>query len=274
MVRRKAWNWKRYAYLGFAFMVLLACWEANRSNALVYAASNSAAGVSDVIPQESIRLRILAHSDAPQDQWIKREIRDVIVEEMNGWATEPKSIEEAREIIRERLPELEALVGRTLQEYGFDYTYQVELGIVPFPTKMYGNEVYPAGDYEALRVTIGDGKGQNWWCVLFPPLCFVDSEMIAKKKPNTAHAAAAGDEANPQAASAEGSKNSAGAETESLSAKKDRADEKAEAGREGLAQAQGVDAANDGEASANQTPQPEIRFFLWDLFKKIGSLFA
>lgn len=118
---------------------------------------------------------------------LKREVRDAIVEQMNGWVTAPQGIQEAREVVREHLPELNELVGETLRKNGFDYSYNVELGVVPFPTKMYGNQVYPAGDYEALRVSIGAAEGQNWWCVLFPPLCFVDSEMVVKR--NTAYAA-------------------------------------------------------------------------------------
>jgi len=97
---------------------------------------------------------------------------------MNGWVAQldnPQSLEEARRIIREHLPAIEEQVGQTLKQYGKNYDYQVELGTVPFPTKMYGGAVYPAGDYEALRVTLGEGKGKNWWCVLFPPLCFIDA---------------------------------------------------------------------------------------------------
>lgn len=126
------------------------------------------------IPDQAIRLRILANSDSVQDQWIKREVRNAIVNEMKTWADKPKNIDEARSAISERLPKFEAIVRQTLQEHGFTYSAKVELGEVPFPTKLYGNKVYAAGDYEALLITLGEGKGDNWWCVLFPPLCFVD----------------------------------------------------------------------------------------------------
>lgn len=138
----------------------------------------AAAGTQGVIPQESIRLRILANSDGTTDQLVKRRVRDAVVEQMNGWVAQlenPQSLDEARQVIRDHLPAIEEQVGRTLQKYGKNYDYQVELGTVPFPTKMYGGAVYPAGNYEALRVTLGEGKGKNWWCVLFPPLCFVDA---------------------------------------------------------------------------------------------------
>lgn len=246
MVRRIAW--KRYAYLVFAFMVLLACWESQRSNVVLFASPAGSGEVqSSVIPQESIRLRILANSDSALDQWIKREVRDAIVEQMNGWVAAPQGIEQAREVVREHLPELSGLVGETLRKNGFDYSYKVELGVVPFPTKMYGNLVYPAGDYEALRVSIGAAEGQNWWCVLFPPLCFVDSEMVAKK--NTAAAAAA--DASEQA----GDQN-----------------KQTEEGKEA-----GASAAKEQTASEERmitAAKPEVRFFLWDLLKQIGSWFA
>lgn len=164
MVKRK--SYRIYMYLAFAVLVMMMCWDANRTNAAL---------LSGPIPQDSIRLRILANSDKAADQAIKRLVRDEIVAAMQTWVKGPHSIEEARAIINEHLPELRELTGRILKEQGYDFGYSVELGVVPFPTKMYGNRVYPAGDYEALRVTIGEGKGQNWWCVLFPPLCFVDS---------------------------------------------------------------------------------------------------
>ncbi|WP_428829595.1 stage II sporulation protein R, partial [Paenibacillus riograndensis] len=150
-------------------MILMMAWEGQKTDAAVAEAT---------IPQDSIRLRILANSDAAGDQQVKRQIRDSIVEQMNQWVAlleDPQSLEQARTLIRGHLPELNALVARELEERGIDYGYKVELGVVPFPTKMYGGTVYPAGEYEAVRVTLGAGRGQNWWCVLFPPLCFIDA---------------------------------------------------------------------------------------------------
>jgi stage II sporulation protein R len=150
----------------FAIIVLISCWESNRNN---IALADSA------IPEQSIRLRILANSDSIEDQVMKRLVRDAVITQMNTWVKEPDSIERIRLAVLEQLPALEALVKRELAAHGFYYAVRVELGNVPFPTKMYGNRVYPAGDYEALRITLGRGVGQNWWCVLFPPLCFVDA---------------------------------------------------------------------------------------------------
>lgn len=155
----------RYAFVAFALIMLIVSWE--------YQATHVVLAQSD-IPEESIRLRILAHSDSPRDQWIKLKVRDEIVNHMREWVADPQTIDDARAEVTHYVQAFEQLVGEVLQQYGFSYNYSVELGIVDFPTKIYGSKRYPAGDYEALRVVLGSGKGENWWCVLFPPLCFID----------------------------------------------------------------------------------------------------
>jgi stage II sporulation protein R len=125
----------------------------------------------------------LADSDSAQDQLIKQQIRDRIVESMNEWVTDPQNIETARAEIEARLSDFERLVGEELERLGVDQSYTVSFGQVDFPAKLYGNQVYPAGDYEALLITLGKGEGRNWWCVLFPPLCFVEvasGEAVSK----------------------------------------------------------------------------------------------
>ena len=173
MVKRL--SFRSYWIVAFALIVMMTCWESNRAQAAV---------IDSGIPEESIRLRILANSDAPDDQWVKMILRDEVIRQMSEWVTEPDGIEAARSAVNAHMPELQMLVSRVLAQNGYHYNYAVELGQVPFPTKIYGNKVYPAGDYEALRITLGKGEGQNWWCVLFPPLCFVDGKAgvaIAKK---------------------------------------------------------------------------------------------
>jgi stage II sporulation protein R len=130
---------------------------------------------ASVIPTESFRLRILANSDDSVDQAVKRRVRDAVIAEVSQWVKGPVTLTAARDVIGRHLPEIEAVVANELRLAGERYDYAVELAIVPFPTKMYGGAVYPAGDYEALRITLGAGAGQNWWCVMFPPLCFVDA---------------------------------------------------------------------------------------------------
>ncbi|WP_373896308.1 stage II sporulation protein R [Virgibacillus sp. CBA3643] len=131
----------------------------------------------EVIPDEAIRLRILANSDSEEDQELKRVVRDQVNEEITEWVAHITDIDEARELIESRIPKIEAIIEDTLQEENADNDFDVEYGSnVSFPMKLYGPYLYPAGEYEAVLITIGEGQGENWWCVLFPPLCFLDFE--------------------------------------------------------------------------------------------------
>lgn len=163
---------KKVLYLIVIVFILFVCWE-NQKEEMVIASSNES-----VIPEEAIRLRIIANSDLPEDQWVKREVRDAVVKEIDKWIGDIDNISDARTTIDEYLPALNKIIKDTVETNGFSYSddISVELGIFGFPTKMYGQTVYPAGDYEALKIVLGEGSGQNWWCVLFPPLCFVDMD--------------------------------------------------------------------------------------------------
>ncbi|MED1441305.1 stage II sporulation protein R [Aeribacillus composti] len=127
-----------------------------------------------IIPDEAIRLRILANSDSPEDQALKRNVRNAVNEAINQWVQDLTSIEEARKIIRAKIPEIKDIVQSVLKQENSSQSFTVEFKKIQFPTKLYGNFLYPAGNYEAILITLGEGKGANWWCVLFPPLCFVD----------------------------------------------------------------------------------------------------
>jgi len=128
-----------------------------------------------VIPDEAIRLRILANSDSEEDQAIKRLVRDRVNEEVTSWVAHMTDIEEARNLIENNIDEVEAVVGEVLEQEGAADSFTVEYGKnILFPAKIYDNFLYPQGEYEAILITIGEGEGSNWWCVLFPPLCFLD----------------------------------------------------------------------------------------------------
>ncbi|MED4911402.1 stage II sporulation protein R [Brevibacillus centrosporus] len=157
---------KRTLWMAFCVLMLMMSWEGQLTSANVVD--------NGPIPQESIRLRIIANSDSFQDQWLKREVRDALIAQMDTWATDIKDFKDAEKVVRANLPVMQQVVDQTIHDRGFSYKAVVDFGQVPFPTKLYGSYVYPAGDYEALRVQIGEAKGQNWWCVLFPPLCFID----------------------------------------------------------------------------------------------------
>jgi len=126
------------------------------------------------IEQKLIRLHVVANSDSPEDQSLKRRVKDQIIKEMSIKLKDAKNIDETRRIIKENIPEIEKIAQKEVQKSGKNYPVKAVLGIFSFPTKSYGPITLPAGNYEALKIVIGEGKGSNWWCVLFPPLCFID----------------------------------------------------------------------------------------------------
>lgn len=121
-----------------------------------------------------IRLHVIANSDSPADQALKRNVRDVILTYMNEQLNSSEDINRTKAIINEKMNDIIGLATEELRRNGSDYGVQASFGSYPFPTKAYGDVTLPAGKYQALRVVIGKGEGANWWCVLFPPLCFVD----------------------------------------------------------------------------------------------------
>ncbi|WP_019243217.1 MULTISPECIES: stage II sporulation protein R [Bacillus] len=127
-----------------------------------------------VIPNEAIRLRILANSDSDEDQAVKRAIRDEVNANITEWVKDLTSLDEARRVINNHLPDIQNIADRYVKEHGLSQAVSVEFGQAKFPTKLYGQYLYPAGEYEAIVIKIGEAKGANWWCVLFPPLCFLD----------------------------------------------------------------------------------------------------
>ncbi|MGG3561055.1 stage II sporulation protein R [Neobacillus rhizosphaerae] len=136
--------------------------------------TEAAAKESIVIPGEAIRLRILANSDFESDQAIKRKVRDAVNAQITLWVQDLTSMEKAKTVLTSKLPEIQAIAEKTVREQGSDQSVKVEFGKVQFPTKLYGQFLYPAGEYQAILITLGKGEGANWWCVLYPPLCFLD----------------------------------------------------------------------------------------------------
>ena len=118
-----------------------------------------------------IRLHVIANSDSEEDQALKLEVRDRILERAEALYPEHATLEEARAALEESLPELSRIGEQTVKAAGYDYPVTAELTQCWFPTKEYEDFALPAGDYTALRIVIGEGEGQNWWCVAFPPLC-------------------------------------------------------------------------------------------------------
>ena len=122
-----------------------------------------------------IRLHVIANSDSETDQDLKLKVRDEIISQV-GDLNRKASIEESREWLKSQLDDLEKAAESVIRENGCNYSASAELGVRWIPEKSYGDMYFPAGNYEALTITLGKGEGENWWCVLFPPLCLITED--------------------------------------------------------------------------------------------------
>lgn len=131
-----------------------------------------------------IRFHVIANSDSISDQALKLKVRDAVLSYMAPKLKNSASIEESRKILLENDKEVEKIAAGIIGKNGYSYNVRTSLSHEYFPIKTYGNITLPQGKYEAYRIIIGDGAGQNWWCVMFPPLCFVDitTEDVNYKK--------------------------------------------------------------------------------------------
>ncbi len=123
-----------------------------------------------------IRFHVIANSDSEEDQNLKLKVRDAVIDYLQPKLAASNSIDESEKIIISEYDELENISKNIILENGYEYDVKVGIDYSQFPTKQYSNVVLPAGEYKALRIIIGEGSGKNWWCVMFPPLCFVDEE--------------------------------------------------------------------------------------------------
>ena len=135
---------------------------------------NYVQAVSTDISNSVFRLHVIANSDNKEDQNLKYKVRDRLLNYMNSICTDATTKQEAILIAQDHQKEFEKLALEVIHEEGFDYSVNINIGNFEFPTKTYGDISLPAGMYDALRVEIGDAIGQNWWCVMFPSLCFID----------------------------------------------------------------------------------------------------
>ena len=134
---------------------------------------------------ELLRLHVIANGDSVREQAVKLRVRDAVIRTLADDMETADDAEEAKRLTLMREDEIVAAARSVLREAGEDDTVKVEVGRFAFPLRMYGDLVVPAGEYEAVRIIIGEGKGQNWWCVLFPPLCMVDAAVaVSTDEPN------------------------------------------------------------------------------------------
>lgn len=125
-----------------------------------------------------IRLHVIANSDSEEDQELKLEVRDAVIKEINDLGLN-KDIDETRSYLTSHLDDMEETAREVISQNGCNYRVSTDIGVRWIPEKTYGDMYFPAGNYEALTITIGEGEGQNWWCVLFPPLCLITEDEDA-----------------------------------------------------------------------------------------------
>ena len=165
---------KKVFYLStlvIGLMVFLGCTssqinEVSANNEIVYDYES--------VQNEIIRFHVIANSDSDKDQELKLKVRDEVIKFLSPLLDKSSSIEESRKILKENDEEVKKIAKKVIKENGYEYGVESQLSRENFPEKIYGNIILPQGEYEAYRILIGKSSGQNWWCVMFPPLCFID----------------------------------------------------------------------------------------------------
>lgn len=153
-------RWEFALLIGISAALLLGIWLEHEQ-----------AEVSDSV----LRLHVLANSDRVEDQQLKLKVRDAVLQEAKAILPESSSVREAEKVLGANLERLAAAGAAVVAEEGYDYPVSAGLEDTWFPTKEYEDFALPAGQYRALRIIIGEGEGQNWWCVVFPPLCLASA---------------------------------------------------------------------------------------------------
>ena len=144
----------------------------NHAPAISTSSTVHAADMQKSIAGKILRFHVLANSDSEADQNVKKQVRDAVGAYIEPYLLECENIEETRATVNDHMDEIIAVSKETLAENGFTYGASAELTHTDFPEKTYGDYTFPAGNYEALEITLGNGAGHNWWCVLYPNMCF------------------------------------------------------------------------------------------------------
>lgn len=148
-------------------------------------AQNQFKSVETALAQSVVRLHVIANSDSYDDQDLKLKVRDAVISGTKDMFINENDVHTAKRDILKNLDYIKKIAEEEIRKNGYDYNVNVTFGDSEFPTKIYNNVTLPAGTYEALKIVIGSGEGKNWWCVMFPPLCFVEggvSKMDEKSK--------------------------------------------------------------------------------------------
>lgn len=150
-------TWEMALFLGLAIALFVTSWASCRQQEL---------------ETRVVRLHVLANSDSAADQALKLDVRDAVLTQASSYLIDCHSTQQAKAILSQHLQPLADRAAQTIAQQGYDYPVRVSLERTYFPTKVYADFSLPAGEYEGLRVEIGQAEGHNWWCVVFPPLCF------------------------------------------------------------------------------------------------------
>lgn len=156
-------NFKKYFIIFILLFLYVMLYSFSYANNVVSDLSNSL-----------FRLHVIANSNTKEDQNLKYLVRDELISYMNTLCSNVSSKEQAIAIANEHLDDFQKVANEVISKNGFNYSAKVQIGNFAFPTKTYGDISLPAGYYDALKVELGKAKGKNWWCVMFPSLCFVD----------------------------------------------------------------------------------------------------
>ena len=148
----------------------------------VFARTLSQESVQEGIAGEILRFHVLANSDSAQDQALKGKVKDHVLEYLQTILEDADSAKETERRIRDHMEQIRREAEEEIKRCGYDYDVQVRLETCYFPVKSYGDCTFPAGNYRALRILIGQAQGHNWWCVVFPPLCLIDCENSEYKE--------------------------------------------------------------------------------------------
>ena len=147
----------------------------------IFIISRNVHAEESIIPDSAIRFRVIANSNTIYDQNIKIQIRNLVQNEILKYIKDSDSIEKTRKIILEHKNELYDIINNKLKELNYDKKFDISYGFNHFPEKKYKGVIYKEGDYESLVITLGEGNGDNFWCVLFPPLCLLEAEDQASE---------------------------------------------------------------------------------------------
>lgn len=151
--------------------ILLFC---TMTSMILMAKAKASVEVQSHIAKEIIRFHVIANSDSKEDQALKLLVKNALVQDLSPLLNATNTIDEARAVLIRNIDNIQTIAEKIIDKEGYQYSVTVSLENTYFPLKIYGEYNFPPGYYEALRVQIGSAEGQNWWCVMFPPLCFVD----------------------------------------------------------------------------------------------------